>query len=167
MGLFPKIQSPCPYKGSLTDILDGDVCRLCKREVFDLTAMSDSARRDFLKQCAGEVCVSYRVLRPALALAAIGAAAMPLAAAAAADVDEANMCVDIIVGGLRAPESAEWVRHTTAHANLPELPVVYEDEPTMESARFVGSLPVSPTSSQAADRALISAIESQPSKPAS
>ena len=34
MAIFPKIQSPCPYKGNLSDIMDGDLCRLCKRQVF-------------------------------------------------------------------------------------------------------------------------------------
>ena len=58
MAFFPKIQSPCPYKGKLSAIMDGDVCRLCKREVFDLTHMTDGARREFLAGCANEVCVS-------------------------------------------------------------------------------------------------------------
>src|ERR1700760_3664773 len=68
MALYPRIESPCPYKGNLADIMDGDVCRLCKREVFDLTAMGDAERVAFMKGCAGEVCVSYRMpMRTALA----------------------------------------------------------------------------------------------------
>ena len=47
VGLFPKIQSPCPYKGNLADVMDGDVCRLCKREVTDLTALGDDERVAF------------------------------------------------------------------------------------------------------------------------
>ena len=57
MTKFPKIQSPCPYKGNISDILDNDVCRLCKREVHDLTAMSDAQQATFFKACSGEVCV--------------------------------------------------------------------------------------------------------------
>ena len=36
MAVFPKVQSPCPYKGQLSEIMDGDTCRLCNRQVFDL-----------------------------------------------------------------------------------------------------------------------------------
>ncbi|MES2441228.1 MAG: hypothetical protein V4574_00230 [Pseudomonadota bacterium] len=83
--MFPKIDGPCPYLDRFDAIMDGDQCRMCERQVFDLTAMDDSARAAFLRGCAGEsVCVSYRFpARPALAAALAAAAiAMPVSAAA-------------------------------------------------------------------------------------
>lgn len=132
MGLFPKIQSPCPYKGPLSDILAADdVCRLCDREVHDLTAMTDGERKAFLGACAGEVCVRYSIpTRPALAALAAGAAmlAMPaMAQDATAPVEPDPMMMDIIVGGMRAPQNAEWVEASEVAAG-PALPIVYEDE---------------------------------------
>ncbi len=38
MAVYPKIQSPCHYKGNSSSIMDGDTCRMCKRQVFDLAA---------------------------------------------------------------------------------------------------------------------------------
>ncbi|HEV2866777.1 MAG TPA: hypothetical protein VGX37_09690, partial [Allosphingosinicella sp.] len=87
MPLFPKIQSPCPYTSQLASIMDGDVCRMCKRQVFDLTDMADGDRVAFLSGCRDEVCVSYR-LRPALAAAALAASMVALPAAAAAQEAE-------------------------------------------------------------------------------
>ncbi len=60
MAIFPKIQSPCPYKGKLSDIMEGDTCRLCKREVVDINGFSDAERVAFLKACDSEVCVTYK-----------------------------------------------------------------------------------------------------------
>lgn len=125
MAIFPKIQSPCPYKGDLSAIMDGDVCRLCERQVFDLTAMSDGERVAFMKGCAGEVCVSYRLpLRPALAAAAIAAAAIvvPTAAAACSDATE----VVVFMGGIKDPANVQYVRDNSSDA-APQLPVVYEN----------------------------------------
>lgn len=121
MALFPKIQSPCPYKGRLSDILDGDVCRLCKREVFDLTAMSDGARVAFLENCGGEVCVTYR-LSPTLAAAAFAAALIAPSVAMAGGGSAAEEVV--ITGGIghRQPVTmVEPVDAPTGHdiASLP------------------------------------------------
>lgn len=124
MAIFPKIQSPCPYKGDLSAIMDGDVCRLCERQVFGLTAMSDGERVAFMKGCAGEVCVSYRLpLRPALAAAAIAAAAIavPTAAAACSDATE----VVVFMGGIKDPANVQYVKDISSDA-APVLPVVYE-----------------------------------------
>ena len=67
MSLFPKITNPCPYKGKLSDILDGDVCRLCKREVHSLDDLSTEERIALIESCVDdEICVSYRL--PAAAL---------------------------------------------------------------------------------------------------
>ena len=123
MAIFPKIQSPCPYKGDLSAIMDGDVCRLCKREVFDLSGMSDGERVAFMKGCAGEVCVSYR-LRPALAAAAfaVAAIAVPTAAAACSDSTEVEV---VMVGGIKDPANVQYVKDNSSDA-APQLPVVYE-----------------------------------------
>ncbi len=134
MPLFPKIQSPCPYKGRLSDIMDGDLCRLCKRQVVDLTDMADRERVAFLAGCAEEVCVSYR-LRPALAAASLIALLGAPAAAAAQEAAPAQLpeSMDfpeaelIIVGGINDPTQAQFVE-TSEDASLPELPVTYEEK---------------------------------------
>src|SRR5438105_40030 len=123
MAIFPKIQSPCPYKGEISSIMDGDMCRLCKRQVFDLTEMSDDARVAFMKGCTGEVCVSYRFpLRPVLAAAALAAATIAVPTAAAACTDARTEMV-VLVGGINDPANVEYVKDTTDGA-VPELPVI-------------------------------------------
>lgn len=144
MAMFPKIQSPCPYKSDLAAVMDGDFCRMCKRNVVDLTAWSDAQRVSFLASCETEVCVSYRLpLRPALAaaamvaaLAALPAAAqdVPVAAVAASDdgttipqgIDDTSYAdMDIIVGGIKDPKNAVFVEDAS-DAAMPAMPVVYE-----------------------------------------
>ncbi len=136
MAMFPKIESPCPYKGPLSDIMDGDVCRLCKREVFDLTAMNDGERVQFLASCEGEVCVTYAFkLRPAVAAAALAATAfsLPLAAqdAPAPATEAAEVGHDdeweIMVGGIKDAKNVEMIEDAS-DAKLADLPVEYEDE---------------------------------------
>jgi predicted Fe-S protein YdhL (DUF1289 family) len=123
MARFPKIQSPCPYVDRLASIMDGDVCRMCKRQVFELTDMSDAQREDFLKSCAGrEVCVSYRI-RPALVGAALAAAVVGAPASAAAQIQT----VIVVAGGLRSTKHIEYVE-TAADRATPPLPVVYEEK---------------------------------------
>lgn len=151
MAIFPKIQSPCPYKSDLAAVMEGDFCRMCERNVFDLSGWSDGERIAFLAGCAEEVCVSYRLpVRSMLAAAAIAAATalpsaaaaqegvgdvslMPAMALAARDVAETHAASmqewDIIVGGIKDPANAEFVDHE-ADAALAALPVVYEDEAT-------------------------------------
>ena len=48
MACFPKIDSPCPYKGDIVDIMDGDICSLCSKPVYDLTDLDDEGRHDLL-----------------------------------------------------------------------------------------------------------------------
>ena len=138
MPMFPKIQSPCPYKSEVAAALDGEMCRICQRQVFDLTAMTDGERVAFLAGCEEDVCVSYRIpRRPAIAAAALAAAAMavpawaqePVPAEAEATIEsgvypEEDWQGDI--GGIKDPKAVEMVEIDTS---LPELPVVYEDEP--------------------------------------
>jgi len=147
MARFPRIQSPCPYKSDLAAVMDGDFCRMCKRNVHDLTGWTDAARVAFLAGCETEVCVSYRLpVRSALAAAAL-VAALPAAAQdmpaqdvtmpqivaaapdyAAADANYANPGdedLEIFVGGITNPGKVEFVEDP-ADAAIPELPVVYE-----------------------------------------
>ena len=142
MAFFPKIQSPCPYKGNLAAIMDGDVCRLCKREVFDLTGMDEGAQRQFFAACAGEVCVSYAVpLRPVVAAAAMAVAVAALPSAAAAqETAEVNLDVEeieIFVGGIKDPANVEFVEDPS-DSTVPELPVVYEEEPAAQDGTGMG-----------------------------
>lgn len=122
MAMYPKIQSPCPYLDRRTEMFDGDVCRMCLRQVFDLTAMADAERAAFLAGCEGEVCVSYKApLRIALAaMAASAAVAMPMAAAACDDTE-----LTIVMGGIRDPAHTEYVQDA-GDAAIPVLPIVYE-----------------------------------------
>ncbi len=136
MAKFPKIDSPCPYKADLAAIMDGDFCRMCEREVFDLSGWSDGERVAFLKGCETEVCVRYTLpVRPALAAAALAAAviALPVAAQEPTVVYGDTAVPDedydmIIVGGIKDPKAVAMVEDP-ADASLPELPVVYDDAP--------------------------------------
>lgn len=130
MAVFPRIQSPCPYKDRLGEVMQGDFCRMCERQVHDITAMSDAERIALVAGCKDEICVSYSLTaKTALAAAALGAAfGMPAAAAAqdaSAAVEDESYSMEIIVGGLKAPKDVAWVE-AKRPANLAELPVVYE-----------------------------------------
>lgn len=151
MAIFPKIQSPCPYKSALAAVMDGDFCRMCKRQVFDLSDWSDGERVAFLASCSDEVCVSYRLpLRELLAAATLASLAAAPAAAANGEVNDSGLSIqamaemamaaieppDVFVGGIKDPARVEYVE-TAADASVPELPVVYEDgdgEPTQAPA---------------------------------
>ena len=127
MAIFPKIDRPCPFKGDLKTIMDGDICRLCKRQVFDLTDMTDEGRVAFMKSCTGEVCVSYRAaFRPALAAAALAVVAMGAPSAAFA-CDDATSEVVITGGGIHDPANAEYISDKSDATDIaPALPVIYE-----------------------------------------
>jgi hypothetical protein len=142
MARFPRIDSPCPYKSQAAAFMDGDMCRLCQRQVFDLSAMEEDARAAFLRGCSEEICVSYRLpVRPALAAAALAAAlaAMPAAAQeapaapTAPDVVQAEEQIDyvyeipIVLGGIKDPARAPLIEDP-ADLALTEAPVTYEDE---------------------------------------
>ncbi|MBX7247491.1 MAG: hypothetical protein K1X35_00400 [Caulobacteraceae bacterium] len=128
MARFPKIQSPCPFKGDLSAVMDGDVCRLCNRAVVDLTAMAEADKEAFLSACAQPVCVSYR-LPAALAAGVVAAAAFALPAAAD-PVTAVEVSEDIIiVGGITDFDHVAFVE-TGEELTVPELPVVYEDPDT-------------------------------------
>ena len=144
MKFFPKVQSACPYKGALSDILDADICRLCKREVHDLTDMGEDAKRALFAGCSDDVCVTYRLdARPVLAAAAMGASVMLPTALAAQDVhqetfetalaDDAGEQFWIIVGGARKNGVEVWQNEEEIREER-ALPVVYEDAPEENAA---------------------------------
>jgi predicted Fe-S protein YdhL (DUF1289 family) len=146
MPLFPKISSPCPYRSDLSAIMDGDHCRMCKRQVFDLTAMSDGERLAFLAGCEEEVCVSYSIpIRHALHAAAVAAAiAAPSAAAArAAPPPPPPHPVVTVAGGLAPPPQVQMVEVPPAVDSEEDLPEVYDspekappaDEPAQPAAK--------------------------------
>jgi len=137
MALFPKIQSPCPYKANLAAVMDGDMCRMCRRQVRDLTEMSDAQRLAFFAGCADEeVCVSYRlpVRRIAAATAALATLATPMAAAAQAAPEN----IEVVVGGITDIGAVAFVEDP-ADAALPDLPVLVEADasapPAQDEAR--------------------------------
>jgi predicted Fe-S protein YdhL (DUF1289 family) len=140
MAFFPRIQSPCPYKSVLASVMDGDMCRMCKRQVIDIGAWSNDERVAFLAGCETEVCVSYTLpLRPALAAAALAVAAIPAAAFAqeqvpAAAIEDPGMELEVTVGGITDPRNVEFVAAEDL-ANLPDVPVAYEDEAPAPAAK--------------------------------
>jgi hypothetical protein len=161
MAVFPKIQSPCPYKNQRSAMMEGDFCRMCRRNVVDLSAMDEGPRLAFLAGCEEEVCVSYRLpLRSAVAaaaLAALGAASPALAQEApapgvetiAAPEAEAGLEeaafeeVEIFMGGIKDPSRVELI-DTADEAGLTDLPVSYEDPAEAEAgadAKPVSSRP--------------------------
>jgi hypothetical protein len=130
MAVYPLIDSPCPYKGRLSEIMQGDTCRMCSRQVHDLNTMADSERRTFLKSCQGEVCVSYKVAAgTALALTALAASAIA-APQASAQPPEAERFM-VFVGGIKDGSNAVLIE-TKADEAIPELPIVFE--PTSKPA---------------------------------
>ncbi|KQZ61322.1 hypothetical protein ASD67_18970 [Sphingopyxis sp. Root1497] len=162
MSLFPRIQSPCPYKGKLSDIMDGDTCRLCHREVHDISDLSSAARQALVAGCSDEICVSYKVpVKSALAAMALGAS---MATPAYAQIDEVlavdgeptsgEYCLEdnyIIVGGLKKPGEVEWLT-ADLDSSLPDMPVVYDDEPAPVAKATPASAPVdAPTDAKARD----------------
>jgi predicted Fe-S protein YdhL (DUF1289 family) len=125
MAIYPKVQSPCPYVGNLAAIMDGDMCRVCKRQVLDLTAMTDDERVVFMRGCKDEVCVTYRFpVRPVIAAAAI-AAAMAVVPTVAAACSDATVETVVVTGGIKDPAHVEFTQNP-GDAAIPELPVVYE-----------------------------------------
>ena len=98
--------------------------------------MSDESRRTFRSGCADEVCVSYSLpLRPALVAASLAVAALAPAAAAAqaasAEIEAEEM--EIIVGGISDPASADYIVVDTGKS-LSDLPVVYEEDGQAEAS---------------------------------
>jgi hypothetical protein len=139
MPVFPKIQGRCPYADRVASAMDGDICRICDRQVVDLTAWTDEERIAFVAGRTEEVCVSYRLpIRPALAAAALAAAVLPAMAAAqdaapppATQAPAEEYSDDIVgvmsIGAIKNPAFVEFMSAEELAA-IPEAPVTYEDE---------------------------------------
>lgn len=134
MAIFPKIQSPCPYKGKLSDIMDVDICRLCKREVTDIAGFSDAERVAFLKACTTEVCVTYKFPARAAAAAAMTTFMLATPLHAAADPDSEETVMIVTGGGITDPTKVEFVSDAEDES-VPELPVMYDDAQANDRAR--------------------------------
>ncbi len=159
MGLFPKIESPCPYKDRLDELMQGEMCSMCNKNVFDLTQMDETGRREFMSECSGEVCVSYRLpIRKIVSGAAIIAASAPGLAAAQdasseAPTNEDLYCYsdEIIVGGIREAGEALWI-DLEAEKHLTDIPKVSDIADKKEDALLLfalhGTDPVEPDTSE-------------------
>lgn len=125
MAKYPKIDKPCPYRSGLSAVMEGDMCRMCNRQVIDLNPLSDQERVAFLNDCKEEVCVSYRfpIRATAAALIAAAAVAAPMSAAAQ-DRDDMDV---VVVGGITDPKQAQYVSDSDEDAAVAEAPVIYED----------------------------------------
>lgn len=137
MSWFPRVDSPCPYKGNLSDILDGNICRLCKKQVHDLNFMSEPERIALMSGCeSDELCVTYRVPRhAALAALAMGASVLATPALAGDEgvstetVAAADESFDeIIVGGAQIIKRPAMIS-ISPRVSLPRTVVLpYQDE---------------------------------------
>jgi predicted Fe-S protein YdhL (DUF1289 family) len=138
MPIFPKIASPCPYLNRLDEIIDADVCRMCSRQVFDLTHMTDGERLAFLAGCEEEVCVSYSIpIRPALRAAAIAAAIALPSAASALPRRAPQPPVPIMVpvaGGIAPPPQVQMIQVPPTVDSADELNALYDREPVKPPA---------------------------------
>ena len=124
MAVYPLISSPCPYKGPLSDIMDGDICRLCHKQVHDLTDMTDEQRRTLMNACADDLCVSYKVTaRTAATLAALAVAAvggLPAAAQPPAS-DRDDDIIVVVSGGIAGAARGELVEIATPVEAITDL----------------------------------------------
>ncbi len=128
MAIYPKIQSPCPYAGELSAFMDGDLCRKCNRQVFDLSGMSDDGHIAFLSACQKEVCVTYKFSLKTVAAAAIAVTALATPLTAAADPaggDNVSDAEVVYVGAIHDPSNVSYTADPHAAAT-PDIPVVYE-----------------------------------------
>jgi predicted Fe-S protein YdhL (DUF1289 family) len=143
MPIFPKIQSPCPYVNDLASIMDGDMCRVCKRPVTDLTEMSDQQRIAFIQRCEGDACVTYRIPAAIAAALAFGAAAAPLPAAAD---ERATTVKEVVVAGGRVslPRGAKVARTNVVVAG--DIGPIGKAEPSTPSQPHIDTAKPQPAS---------------------
>ena len=138
--MFPPVESPCPLKSIQFPENGNFNCSVCKREVHDLSAMDAEGRATFLRECSGEVCVSYKVKRgvnqlkrSAIAgLFLVSATGLALPAAAQVGAALAEDMDEILVGGIKLPPHVEKTQSTQQQSSddkkLQLIPVVEEDE---------------------------------------
>lgn len=143
--MFPRIDSPCPLKSLQLPEQGNFNCSSCKREVHDLSAMDNTERQEFLSQCNGKVCVSYKVKASlkslkqgavaGLFMVSATGLALPVAAQVGDNLDESVEDM-ILVGGIKAPQNARHsdkkdaheTRKISAEDTLKLIPVIEENE---------------------------------------
>lgn len=134
MSLFPKIARPCPYVENLDAVMDGDFCRMCKRQVHDLTDMDRAAREAFLAARGGDVCVRYTVwMKPAMAAAALAVTGGGMSVLAASLDQPPRKAVDqpglatIMIPGEPRPVVGEPIPVAGGIGPLPEVEHANQD----------------------------------------
>ncbi len=151
--MFPPIDSPCPLKSLQLPEQGNFNCGACKREVHDLSAMDNIQRQEFLGQCSGKVCVSYKVkanlknlktsAMAGLFLVSATGLALPVAAQVGDNLDESVEDM-ILVGGIKAPKNsklydkkdAQKAEQINIEDTIKLIPVVEEDdEPTAKDTK--------------------------------
>jgi hypothetical protein len=136
--MFPVINSPCPLKSIQLSQSGNFNCSSCKREVHNLSAMTEQERHDFLLQCEGKICVSYSVKHHVRKVAIAGlfavtasGMALPIAAQTADDL-ESEFYDLVVVGGVDNPklQALESTDEEAAEKEdtLPLIPVVEDDD---------------------------------------
>ncbi len=150
--MFPRIDSPCPLKKIEMPASGNFNCSTCNREVQDLTHLSESERRDFLAQCEGSVCVSYRLpinlkgFKKAALAGVFVIASNGLAIAAAAETPEVIPTAPadginstsqveedfLVMGGIDNPKSRAIEKtaqnNITGQSNLELIPIIEEED---------------------------------------
>ncbi len=139
--MFPKIDSPCPLSSLQLPKSGNFNCSACKREVHDLTQMSDVERQDFLNACEGKVCVSYKVktgidrLKKVAVAGVFVVTASGVALPLAAQEIQEDFEEYIVMGGVNNPKvkalEGEQVEENRDELEL--IPVVEENEEVDES----------------------------------
>lgn len=156
--MYPKITHPCPFRASALPDAERNFCTHCERKVHNLDLMSTDARREFLGNRSGKVCVAYTVpaaranggLRASVVMAAAllgsGAAAqetaLPEVSPQTSLVETSTDSTDamrmgevdgdelyVLMGGI---ESAPEVADVVVDRKLQEPPVLRRDAPELE-----------------------------------
>jgi hypothetical protein len=134
--MFPKIDSPCPLSSLQLPKSGNFNCSACKREVHDLTQMSDVERQDFLSACEGKVCVSYSVksginkLKKAAVAGVFVVTASGLALPLAAQEINEDFEDIVVTGGIDNPKTKILEKESTEDESEPLelIPVVEESD---------------------------------------
>lgn len=141
--MSPKIDSPCPLQSLQLPESGNFNCSVCKREVHDLTLMSDDQRRDFLSACEGKVCVSYSLksgltkLKKAAVAGVFVVTASGLALPLAAQEIEEDFEEVIVVGGIDNPKTKALESDTDnteieKENQLELIPIIEENDEASE-----------------------------------
>jgi hypothetical protein len=135
--MYPKITSPCPFKFSAMPSGEKNYCGHCQKTVHNLDGMCANARKTFLANRSGKVCVAYSLPRTVATLGAGIALSVALSTSATAYAqDNVQSAQDeelqdiIIVGGTVASDT-EWAEAR----DIQPLPALEADAPALEFVR--------------------------------